>query len=406
LNAQTNSTRVQAYAVGDRLDLQSLDVTTPGSNVTLSASAAIGSAAQLTTRLTPARTAFLDTAATGYLGVLVSNVPAAGDWLQLALTKTNGTQVTVSVTNTPGNTSIATLTRSLVNGVNANPALQSSDGVLAADFSDATYCGIVAAQFILYARSPGWPASQTQVALTASNNLLTLPSGTAQLQDNLNDLRPRNHLYVSSGAASLPASCVLDTTRFPDGFHQLTAVACEGTSVRTQTRISRIVQVRNTVLTATFSPLLVGTNATLDMPLQFAVTPNAPNISRLELFSTGGAVGVVSNQPSAVLTVPSATLGLGLHPFYALVTDTAGNRYQTQTDWIRLIPSFKLNLSGTPLKLSWTAIPGQHYNVLSTTNLASAFQSVASVVASNAFVQWPIPAPAGTASFYRVSLSP
>jgi hypothetical protein len=186
----------------------------------------------------------------------------------------------------------------------------------------------------------------------------------------------------------------------------LTAVACEGTSVRTQTRISRIVQVRNTVLTATFSPLLVGTNATLDMPLQFAVTPNAPNISRLELFSTGGAVGVVSNQPSAVLTVPSATLGLGLHPFYALVTDTAGNRYQTQTDWIRLIPSFKLNLSGTPLKLSWTAIPGQHYNVLSTTNLASAFQSVASVVASNAFVQWPIPAPAGTASFYRVSLSP
>ena len=41
LNAQTNSTGVQAYAVGDRLELQSLDVLVPGGSVTLSASAAM-----------------------------------------------------------------------------------------------------------------------------------------------------------------------------------------------------------------------------------------------------------------------------------------------------------------------------------------------------------------------------
>ncbi len=146
----------------------------------------------------------------------------------------------------------------------------------------------MAAQLTLYARSPGWPASQIQVTFTASTNLLALPSGTNLLQDNLTDLRPRNHLYVSSGAASLPVSFVLDTTRFPDGYHQLTAVAYEGTSVRTQTRISRNVRIQNTSLTATFTPLLAGTNATLDMPLQFAVTASATNISRIELFSTGG----------------------------------------------------------------------------------------------------------------------
>ena len=138
LNAQTNSTRVQAYAVGDRLELQSLDVTVPGSNVTLSASATLGSAAQLTTLLTPARPTFLDSTATGYLGVLASNTPVVGDWLQLNFTKTNGTQVTVGITNTAPGTTIATLVQNLLNLVNANPALQSADGVLAADFADDT----------------------------------------------------------------------------------------------------------------------------------------------------------------------------------------------------------------------------------------------------------------------------
>ena len=60
--------------------------------------------------------------------------------------------------------------------------------------------------------------------------------------------------------------------------------------------------------------------------------------------------------------------------------------------WIRLTPSFDLSISGSPLTLSWPAIPGQRYDVLATTNLASAFQTVTSIVASSAVIQWPIPA--------------
>jgi uncharacterized protein (TIGR03790 family) len=404
LNAQIDSTHVLAYVAGDRLEFQSLAVAVPGSNVTLSASAAAGSGGQLTTLPTPARPAFLDTAATGYLSVLGSNTPVVGDWLQLTFTKTNGTPVSVSITNMASGTTIATLVQNLLSLVNANPALQSADGVLASEFADDTGCGIVAAQLTLYARSPGWPESQIEVVFTGSTNLPVLPSGTNRLQDNLSDLRPRNHLYVSSGVASLPVSFVLDTTRFPDGFHQLTAVAYEGTSIRTQTRISRNVQIQNTSLAATFTLLLAGTNATLDMSLRFAVTAGATNISRIELFSTGGSIGVFSNQSSGVFTVPLAGLGLGSHPFYAIVTDTNGNRYQTPTDWIRVIPSFRLSLLGAPLTLSWQAIPGVGYNILATTNLSATFETVASVVASNTLVQWPIPAPLGSPSFYRVSL--
>jgi uncharacterized protein (TIGR03790 family) len=397
-DAQIGSTRMLAYVAGDRLELQSLDVMVPGSNVTLSASAAG------TILPTPAQPACLDSTATGYLSVLASNTPMLGDWLQLAFTKTNGTPVSVSITNMASGTTIATLVQNLLTLVNSSPDLQATDGVLASDFSDDTGCGIVAAQLTLYARSPGWPASQIEVSFTCSTNLLVLPSGTNYLQDNLTDLRPRNHLYVSSGVTSLPVSFVLDTTRFPDGYHQLTAVAYEGTSVRTQTRISRSVQIQNTSLAATFTPLLAGTNATLEMSLQFAVAAGAPNIARIELYSTGGLLGVISNQSSGVFTVPLASLGLGSHPFYALVTDSSGNQYQTPTDWIRVIPSFTLSISGSPLTLSWQAVPGVGYNILATTNLSRAFQTVASVVATNTLAQWPIPTPVGPASYYRVSL--
>ena len=61
-------------------------------------------------------------------------------------------------------------------------------------------------------------------------------------------------------------------------------------------------------------PALAGTNVTLEAPLQFAVEANTTNISVIELFSTGGSVGAVANQQAAVVSVPSASLGLGLHP--------------------------------------------------------------------------------------------
>jgi uncharacterized protein (TIGR03790 family) len=404
LNAQSAATGVEAEPKGDRLMLLSTQVTNPASNITLSTGAATGSGAQLTTMLSLAHSSFLESTALGYLGVAVSNGPVVGDWLQLRFTKTNGSIVSVGVTNTTAGTTIGAFFQGLLNQVNSTPALQSADGVLASDFYE--YSSIVAAEFTIFARSPGWPAAQIQVTLTGSPNLLTLPSGSNRLEDNLSDLQPRNHLYVASGSTQLLVSSLLDTTKLPDGFHDLTAVANEGDSVRTQTRISRGVRIQNTGLMATLSPLLAGTNATLEMPLQFTVAANVPNISRLELFSTGGSVGVVSNQQSTVFTVPSAALGLGLHPFYAVTTDPSGTQYRTQTAWIRLIPSIQLSIGGAPIKLTWTAIPGRQYDVLATTNLSTPFQPVASVIASNSLAQWPIPVSGGSLAFYRVRLSP
>jgi hypothetical protein len=404
LNLQTNSTRVQAHSLGDRLELQSLDSTNCGSHVTLSANTTAGSSGQWTTWLTPTRPTFLDTTAIGYFSILVSNTPVVGDWLQFDFIKTNSMRVTINVTNTTTGTSLGALVQSLVNKINASAALQTADGLSASDF--AFYTSIATAVFTLYSRSPGWPAAQLQVALTASSNLFALPPGTNRLEDNLSDMRPRNHLYVSSGAFLLPVNCVLDTTQFPDGFHELAAVGYEGTSVRTQTRISRKVRIQNTSLNATLTPQFAGTNVTLEMSLRFAVTANATNISRIELFSTGGSGGTVFNQPSAPFSMPAASLGLGLHPFFAVVTDTSGKRYQTQTTWIRIIPTIRLSITGPPLTLSWAALPGQRYDILATTGPSAAFQIIASIIASNSTAQWPISVPGGPRSFYRVLVAP
>ena len=341
LNTYSTNTQVQAFPVGDRIELQSLTVTNPGSNVTVTTSSAIGSASGLTTQLTAARPVFLDTVAKGYEQVAIVNTPTNGDWLQFTFQKTNGDVVTIGVTNTTPGITIGTLALNLVNLINANPALQSADGLFASDFYDYdnNYPSSPEVLFTLFANTPGWPASQIQATLTTSPDLLSSPTGPNPLADNVSDLRPRNHLYLSSGADSLAVAFVCDTTQWADGYHQLTAVAYEGDSVQTQTRVTRNVQIQNTSLTATLTALPTGTNATLDQQMQFTVTANTTNVGSIVLFSTGGSLGAVTNQAAAVFEVSAAYLGPGLHPFYALVTDQTGHRYQTQTIWYRVLPA-------------------------------------------------------------------
>jgi uncharacterized protein (TIGR03790 family) len=401
LNAQTNSTQVAAYPTGDRLELESLNLAVAGSDVTLSALTSGGGGA-LTTWLTPARSNSLDSLATGYRTFDVAHAPGTNDWLRLDIVKTNGAQLSLAVTNTTGNMTRSALVGSLVNLLNATPALQQADGAVAGDLVDD---GSVA-EFLLYPRSAGWAAAEMRAELSVSTNLLCAPTGMAKLEDRITDLRPRNHLYVNSGLTNLAVSSVLNTTLLPDGFHELSAVAYEGNSVKTQTRISRSIRVRNTGLSASLTPSISGTNVTLDFPMQFAVNAGTNQVLSIQLFSTGGLIGVVSNSPTAVFPIPGSTLGPGVHPFYALVTDTSGHHYRTQTQWLQLVPSMTLSLSASPLTLSWPTTPGVNYQVLSTTNLTSSFQAVATISATGSSIQWPVTAPGGQTAFYRVQLAP
>jgi hypothetical protein len=134
----------------------------------------------LTTCLAASGTSFLDSVAPGLRGFVVTNAPQNGSFLQLVVTKTNGFVVTVSVTNTPGNTNGGVFVKALVDAINGNEALVDVDGVVVQDFvSYDVYLGRPGGEFNLLARNSGWPESQIQAQLSGSSDFGIGPSGTS-----------------------------------------------------------------------------------------------------------------------------------------------------------------------------------------------------------------------------------
>jgi uncharacterized lipoprotein YmbA len=406
--AFTNATKVKAFAHGDRIELQSFDISKAGAQVSASVSTSAGSAPALTAFLSASGSTFLDTVADGIRLFTVFNAPSSGSYLLLTLTKTNGTMVTVGATNTAGNTSISALTQALVNNVNATPALQGADGVAAEDFLGNDANVPPAAEFNLRALSAGWNAAEFQADLSGSAGLTLQPSGTQRLDSNLSDLQPRNHLYVSAGQTNLPLTFAFDTTTQADGYHELTAVVYEGSHVRTQQRATQIVRIQNSSLSATFATLYGGSNTWVGATLQFSVTANTNNIAAIELLSTGGSLGSVANQSTAIFSVAGTNLDVGLHPFYAVVTASNGKQYRTQTTWIRLVNTespFPVSLTAPPPVLSWPATVGNSYDILTTTNITNAFQLSTTLTPSNSPAVWTDTNPSAPQRFYRVRAS-
>jgi len=161
-------------------------------------------------------------------------------------------------------------------------------------------------------------------------------SGT--LTQNLSDLEPRNHLYVTAGASRLALQFPLATTNLADGYHQLTAVAYEGTDVRTETQVTVPIQIQNSSLSATLTLLDLTNSAPSEGTYHIQVTANTNTVSLITLFSTGGALGAVTNESPAVFQVAGTNLWAGAHPFYAIIQTSDGHAYRTQTQSVTLGP--------------------------------------------------------------------
>jgi len=407
LNNAQNTTKVAAYPYGDRIELHSTSLSRTASQLSLAASTADSAADALTTYLTPDSAGFLDSMACGIQSFSVNNNPNVGDYLQLALTKTNGVLITVAVTNTLAGAPISGLLESLVDLINANPGLQGGDGAVAEDYYPGDAYGNPP-QFDLVARSPGLNAAQLQAQLSGSSTFSVSPYGPQRLNGNLSDLEPRAHLYVTAGAASLPLTFPLDTTALSDGFHQLTAVAYEGSNVRTETPVAQTVCVSNTPLGAVLTLAPDGTNVAVEALLSFSVVANSTNVSLIELFGTGGSLGIVAGQSSATFSIMGTNLDVGLHPFYALVSAPNGSQYRTQTKVVRLLgpdAPFTLSLTAPPPKLTWPATVGRSYDILSAPGPAGPFLLDATVTPAGPFGLWADTNGIGTQEFYRVRTS-
>lgn len=420
--ANTNATRVFAFAHGDRVELMSFELGRPGDQVAVSTESAQGSASALTTFLTAARSNLVDTVACGLRGYVITNSGSVslpvGAFLQSQFQKTNGAIVSVAVTNTVGTNRLAELVKLWTSAIAATSELQAADGLVIEDLEcheDAAWLygtNDHSAQFNVLTRSPGWLEAQVQLALAGSPAISFDPPGTNGLDENAADFPPRGHLFVTAGVTNLPLSFAFNTAAQADGFHELTAVAYEGSHVRTQRRVAQSIRITNSPLAATFTPLVGGSNTLLTTTLQFAVVANTNTISCIELFSTGGWLAGATNQSSAVFSVAGTNLDLGLHPFHAMVTRNDGRQYRTETLWIRLVPAsfpeppFALTVAVPPPVLRWPATVGRTYEVWSTADLSNAFQLRATFTATNPAALWAETDLAESARFYRVRAVP
>lgn len=409
---------IRAAAQGDRVELQGLQLETGGGELGLSVSTTAPEGTDLTTFVKATGSAFLDSEAYGYRSFEVTNLPAVGDYLALTITKTNAEEVVVAVTNSAPGTNLAALTRALIDQVHAHPALNGPDGVVIEDvnmhedwpFNEYVYgTNDHSGEFNIRAVSPGWLASQIQARFRASPNLRVKPATTTSLDQNEPDLRPRAHVYLTAGLTNLPVRFNLDTTALPDGFHELTLVAYEGSHVRTQTRISRAVLIQNSDLRGTLALNSGGTNIPVNAPLVFSASANAGDITRIELLGTGGVLSTNTQTP-AMFTVDSAALGRGVHRFAALLTRADRTQFRTQPVELRIgnalppEPPFEVSVDALRV-LSWSATPGRTYDVQRSTNGVQSFLSQGSVTADSPEATWQDPAPPAGGAFYRIRVA-
>jgi uncharacterized protein (TIGR03790 family) len=410
LNGVSGATKVTAFTHGDRLELQSSDRTKPGAQVSISVSNSIGAGTAATTWITASRTNCLDTIAQGLRNFQITApaTPDTNSFLQLTVTKTNGAQFAFGVTNASGDLTLIQMAPQLLNLVNSSADLMGLDGLNGQDligYSPPTL-PFQYAEFNLLANGVGWNAAQIQVNLITSFTNYT--PGTLHLDANLPDLQPRDHLYITAGLTNLPLTFPFNTSALPNGSHELAAVVYEGSHVRTQKRVAQNIVIQNSPLSATFTSLITNTTVAREAILQFSVVANTNNISDIELFSTGGSLGFVTGQSSAMFSVAATNLDLGLHPFYALVTASNGKQYQTETKWLRILGAdlpFSLSFSTPPPKLTWLATPGRSYDVLSSTSLINGFLLRDTVVPTNPIAQWTDTNTGALQRFYRVRTS-
>jgi uncharacterized protein (TIGR03790 family) len=405
INQKSGQTKIKAVAFGDRIQLVHNDPSVPAAQIGTFPSSAAGSVAALTTFLNASRTNFLDSTAYGIRELTVAGEVVVGDYLSLTVIRTNGALVQLGVTNSTAGTTLLEFTQRLLNLAN-NPdtGLQGVDGVTGQDLQDPTQGATSQIAFALRANAPGWAASQIQARLEGSFTIT--PLNQAPLNRNVDDLKHRNHLYISAGLGTLTAAATFNTALHPDGPHRLTAIAYEGTSVRTQTRTDTSIQISNNTWKAVLSPLLAGSNSAVSATLQFRVTASIATISNIELFTTGGLVASASGVNEATFNIAGNSLGVGAHEFYAVVTSNNGQRYRTSVVPVRLVttaPPVRLVLSTPPPTLSWAAVAGRQYQVLGADNLPGPYTLQATVLPTNSAAEWTDPLPSSS-RFYRVKV--
>jgi uncharacterized protein (TIGR03790 family) len=240
---------VTARAFGDRIEVVQKTIGS-AAGWTINASVTAGTADVATVQVFIPSNSFLETSMQARELLTVSGNSASGDVVRAIITRLDGLVVTNSVLVTTPLTSPLSIMTSLSNAINANTNLTTSLGCLAKYLwqfnSSAT---VTNAQLWLFARTNTWEGSDVEVVYDVITNESSTLNASESFSDNFNDnadnLKARATLFFSVGVTQWMPVVNLNTTNWPDGPHELTLVARDGTGVETEGRARVSVVVDN-----------------------------------------------------------------------------------------------------------------------------------------------------------------
>lgn len=310
---------------GDRVLLTLTNFGGSGAGVAFGFSTGQGPAPSLTVGGAALATNFLDPVYPAREFLFLQGIANTGDLVTLTLRLTNGVAVTNEIVAHANETAPSVLQR-LMNAVNGDAALQATNGVVARYLND--FFTADSAEAVLEARTPGpggWSNLVDLVVTPAVSGagLSNSVSFTDRMNDNAAVLRPRATVLLNEGLPVLTASHILDTTDLPDGPHELTAVAHNGSAVAEQGRASVPFSVANHGVTCG----LVTGPATIPWGAAFTAVVSAATgagaLTQLVLFAEG-KTNAVAAATSAVFVVATTNFGAGSLVVQARADATGG----------------------------------------------------------------------------------
>ena len=312
---------VAAVACGDRLELVYTNFNHGGDYVTVSASAATGTASALTLGVGLAATNLVPSVYPARkkfeLYAWTTNGANAGDAVTCVITLTNLVAVTNQIIATQ-NESVLSLLERLRTAISNHATLQATNGVRydRLSSSPSKFSGG------LFARTPGPDGYSIQVnytvsAVSNSSGLWTNSSFSSFLDDYAEDLLPHAsilfHLRPTNGI--LAAATSLVTTNLADGIHTLDFVARDGSAVAAESRLTVPIIVCN----SSAQLAVLGTNGVTVTNDEPATLAKGTDFGPVAWSQARTNVLAIHNNGTAALAITNcATNGAGAAAFQVL----------------------------------------------------------------------------------------
>jgi uncharacterized protein (TIGR03790 family) len=240
---------VTAAATGDRLEIRQNSLGVDASGWTLTGTVDPGTATVAAVHLVIPTNGFLETTVAAREQILLRGNAVTGDVVRTVISNLSGVVATTDVVVATDVSNNFSHIQQLVSAINSNVALQSSDGCYAKYAIPVLNGSKTNAEAWLFARTNSWEGHNLEVTfevLRLTNSTLGLSDGfTDQFNDNADNLSARATVFLAAGVTQMHGVVNLDTTNWPDGPHELTLVARDGTGVETEGRAKVTVVVDN-----------------------------------------------------------------------------------------------------------------------------------------------------------------